>query len=261
MSTKQVKGGVCVHSDNSTEEYHFSFTCPKCTYRGNRTHDSNYVTSTTVDAHGNRYRSWSESDRYPERCRECNRQARRHSRMVNRLSKIWRISYDLSNRDYARPKLITFALPSIITFSPEPDSELQNLKALLPRARKLLQKDWRILGGVYVPEVTTRAYEFMGTTSYKHHAHVHMVAIAPFLPRKSLLRFSECLLPLGLGRINYVAPSGHWKSAKRKVASYISKYLCKDGRRASSFGIYRGYVFEDSRSTQPSTSQDSSAKI
>jgi hypothetical protein len=160
--------------------------------------------------------------------------------MVNRLDKVWHISYNLGDKRYSRPKLITFALPSIITFDSEPTSELSSLKKLLPNARKILM-DHGILGGVYVPEVTTRSYSFMGTRCYKHHAHVHMVAVAPYIHPKQLKRFSECLMPLGLGRINYVAPKGHWKSAKRKVASYISKYLCKDNRRTSSFGIYRSY--------------------
>jgi hypothetical protein len=77
-----------------------------------------------------------------------------------------------------------------------------------------------------------------------------MVAIAPYFSPKALKKFSECLLPIGLGRINYVAPGGKWKSAKRKVASYISKYLCKEGRRTSSFGIYRGW--SDSQTIQSS---------
>ena len=221
-------------------EHFFSFTCVNCTHRGNRSDETNFVSTTTVGEGGQRYRKWSESDRYPDRCKECSRKAKRHTRMVNRLDKIWSISYDLGNKRYSRPKLITFALPSIITFDSSPDAELRKLKALLPTARKILM-DHGILGGVYVPEVTTRSYSVLGTKSYKHHAHIHMVAIAPYFSPKVLKRFCECLLPIGLGRINYVAPSGKWKSAKRKVASYISKYLCKEGRRTSSFGIYRGW--------------------
>jgi hypothetical protein len=227
------------------EKSYFSFTCDNCTFRGNRDNVDNYVSSTTVDHHGVRYRKWSESDRYPDRCKECMRQARRNSRMRARLDKVWSISYDLDDRRYHRPKMITFALPSIITFFEEPDNELSLLKSKLPQARKILSS-WGVLGGVYVPEVTTRSYEFMGTTCYKHHAHVHMVAIAPFIHPKELTQFSECLLPIGLGRINYKAASGQWRKAKRKIASYIAKYLCKEGRITSSFGIYRGYQLPES---------------
>lgn len=221
-------------------EHFFSFTCDNCVYRGNRSHDTNYVSTTTVGPNNERYRKWSESDKYPERCTDCARKAKRHTRMVNRLDKIWHISYEMNDKRYSRPKLITFALPSMITFDSSPDAELSKLKSLLPKARKILLEQG-VLGGVYVPEVTTRSYSFFGTTSYKHHAHIHMVAVAPYIHPKRLKEFCECLLPLGLGRINYVAPKGHWKSAKRKVASYISKYLCKDQRRTSSFGVYRTY--------------------
>lgn len=235
----------------------FSFTCENCTYRGNRSFDTNYVSSTVVDGMGNRYRQWSESDRYPERCTECSRKARRHSRMVKRLKKIWSISYEMDDNRYHRPKLITFALPSVVTENDSPEVELSKLKSLLPAARKILM-DHGILGGVYVPEVTSRSYTVHGFTYYKHHAHVHMVAIAPFIHKTKLPEFCEMLMPLGLGRINYIAPRDrNWKKAQAKVASYISKYLCKDGRRTSSFGIYRGYELSNERADAVSSSSPS----
>jgi hypothetical protein len=223
------------------ESYFFSFTCDNCTYRGNRDHDSNYVSSVRVDDHGVRYKQWSESDRYPERCTSCATSAKRYNRMKKRLDKVWQISYELGDQRYSRPKMITFALPSIVTFDSSPDSELRKLKSLLPQARTILLENG-VLGGIYVPEVTTRSSSFMGTRVYKHHAHIHMVAVAPFVHKKHLKSFCECLLPLGLGRLNYVAPSDkNWRTAKQKVAGYIAKYLNKDGRRTSSFGIYRGW--------------------
>ena len=228
-------------STEKSEGFYFSFTCDKCTYRGNRDLDSNYVSSTTVGEYGVRYKSWSESDRYPERCTQCATSAKRYNRMKKRLDKVWQISYELGDQKYARPKMITFALPSIVTFDSSPDEELRKLKSLLPEARSILQENG-VLGGIYVPEVTTRSYSFMGTRCYKHHAHIHMVAVAPFVQKKHLKSFCECLLPLGLGRLNYVAPSDkNWRNAKSKVAAYIAKYLNKDGRRSSSFGIYRGW--------------------
>jgi hypothetical protein len=85
--------------------------------------------------------------------------------------------------------------------------------------------------------MTTRSYQDIGGMVYKHHAHIHMVAVAPFIHSSKLSEFCEILLPLGLGRINYVAPRG--AGSKNKVASYISKYLTKDGRVCASFGIMR----------------------
>lgn len=86
-------------------------------------------------------------------------------------------------------------------------------------------------------ECTTRLIDDIGGKCYKHHAHIHMVAIAPFIDRKNLKSFCEILLPLGLGRINYEAPRG--VGSRKKVARYISKYLTKDNRSCASFGIMR----------------------
>jgi hypothetical protein len=156
--------------------------------------------------------------------------------MRRRLTKIYDIAESLDDWKYRRPKLITFALPSLWTFDPDGTNELAMLRSLLPSARKILAREG-ILGGVYVPEMTTRSYQDIGGMVYKHHAHIHMVAVAPFIHNTKLKEFCETLLPLGLGRINYVAPRG--AGSKNKVASYISKYLTKDGRVCASFGIMR----------------------
>lgn len=158
--------------------------------------------------------------------------------MRRRLEKIWKLSWAEPAQIYRRPKLITFALPSTWTFDESAEGDVKKLDKMLPKARQVLL-DNRVKGGSYVLESTTRSYEVFGTTVYKHHAHVHMVAVAPFIHRSKLKEFCESLMPLGLGRINYKAPSGKYKDAVRQVAGYISKYLVKDKRQARSFGIMR----------------------
>ena len=158
--------------------------------------------------------------------------------MRRRLEKIWQLSWAEPAQIYRRPKLITFALPSTWTFDESAEGDVKKLDKILPAARQVLI-DNKVKGGSYVLESTTRQYDFMGTTVYKHHAHVHMVAVAPFIHKSRLKEFCESLLPLGLGRINYQAPSGKYKDAVRQVAGYISKYLVKDKRQARSFGIMR----------------------
>lgn len=185
----------------------------------------------------NTMRRRSKNLKYPERCRACDTHYRSYKRMRKRLDKIWDISYEKGGR-YSRPKLITFALPSMVTFESDPETELKKLNDLLPKARTVLFEHG-VLGGTYVPECTTRSYEVMGVKSYKHHAHVHMVALSPFIPRKELKVWCEQLLTIGLGRINYEAPKGNWRDAKKRVASYISKYLVKDGRSSRTWGIMR----------------------
>lgn len=149
------------------------------------------------------------------------------------------------------PKLITFALPSVETIESDSSSEIKKLEKLLPRARNLLTENG-VLGGTYVIECTTRLiWSDLATEKqlWKHHAHVHMVAVAPGIHRSKLKDFCEMLMPLGLGRINYKAPKGKWieypgvrfyLTAEKQVAKYIGKYLVKDQRSSRTFGVLRG---------------------
>ena len=149
------------------------------------------------------------------------------------------------------PKLITFALPSVETIKSEAEDEIKKLEKLLPKARSLLTENG-VLGGTYVIECTTRLIWSdlaVEPQRWKHHAHVHMVAVAPGIHRSKLKDFCEMLIPLGLGRINYKAPKGKWieypgvrfyLTAEKQVAKYISKYLVKDQRSSRTFGILRG---------------------
>jgi len=220
---------------SSNEDW--AFTCEACPYNPSKDDPDDFVRVARTHPTW-RYSHRSFNLKYPERCRVCERNKKRYQRMRRRLTKIYNTAETLGEDDYryARPKLITFALPSLFTFSEDGDAEMAALKKLLPAARKILEANG-IRGGVYVPEMTTRSYQDIGGMGFKHHAHVHMVAIAPFIHKTKLKEFCEILIPLGLGRINYKAPRG--KGSKNKVASYISKYLTKDGRVCASFGIMR----------------------
>ena len=156
--------------------------------------------------------------------------------MNKRLSRIYDVAQALGDKKYMRPKLITFALPSIWTFDSNPESEVEKLRRLLGKARDRLKQNG-VLGGSYVLECTTRCIDDIGAVVYKHHAHVHMVAVAPYIHPTKLKSFCEILLDLNLGRINYEAPRG--VGSRKKVARYISKYLTKDNRSCASFGIMR----------------------
>lgn len=214
----------------------WGFTCDECPFNPAKDDSDDYVRVARKANPDWRYAHRSFNLKYPERCAKCERNKKRYQRMRRRLTKIYDIAESLDDWKYRRPKLITFALPSLWTFDPDGTEELKQLRSLLPAARKLLIEAG-IKGGVYVPEMTTRSYQDIGGMVYKHHAHIHMVAVAPFIHNTKLKEFCETLLPLGLGRINYVAPRG--AGSKNKVASYISKYLTKDGRVCASFGIMR----------------------
>ncbi|AXH78476.1 MAG: hypothetical protein [Circular genetic element sp.] len=173
--------------------------------------------------------------------------------MVRRLKRIYDMAEGIGAFDYRfrMPKLITFALPSVETTDHDAEVEVLKLQKLLPAARQVLTSHG-VLGGTYVLECTTRLILSDLATEeqrWKHHAHVHMVAIAPVFQGKKFREFCEILLPLGLGRINYKSPRGKWKkfpggrfylTAEKQVARYIGKYLVKDKRSSRTFGIMRG---------------------
>jgi hypothetical protein len=173
--------------------------------------------------------------------------------MVKRLKRIYAMSEGIGQflPIMRMPKLITFALPSVETIESDSSIQVKALEKLLPKARELLTKNG-VLGGTYVIECTTRLIWSdlaVEKQMWKHHAHVHMVAIAPGVHRSKLKDFCEMLMPLGLGRINYKAPKGKWVeypgvkfylTAEKQVAKYIGKYLVKDQRSSRTFGVLRG---------------------
>jgi len=156
---------------------------------------------------------------------------------------------------YSRPKLITFALPSETSNSyTDRYAQIALLNSRLPRAREVL-KTFNVRGGIYVLECTSRLLPLDGygqadpyldrpghLYEWKHHAHVHMVAVAPYMKRDKFQQFCNCLVDMGLGRLNVEPLSSKdysWRQARDKVANYISKYLNKDRGRCRTFGEMR----------------------
>lgn len=233
MSSKQVKK--------------WGFVCDECQWIPERGKPDDWVRTGRISKRTGQ-RGWMPLH-YPHRCKSCNTQQRSYQRMRKRLDKIWEISFE-HGRKYSRPKLITFALPSEPTTESEGETELKKLNRLLPKARKILEENG-VKGGTFVLEETTRlVWTDLAKEEqmWKHHAHVHMVAIAPFIHRSKLKEFCEQLMPIGLGRINYEAPGGDWREAKKRIASYIAKYLVKDTRNSRTWGIMRSNPQKASRS-------------
>jgi hypothetical protein len=164
----------------------------------------------------------------------------------------------MPGRRYARPKFLTFGLPSSTSGRWEDREVLRRtLNSRLPRARERLEEVLGVKGGVYVIEMTSRlvplgarlgrccGFELTDKVplfTWKHHAHVHMVAVAPFVKRELLKEKCEALLPLGLGRVNLrtLSSDDYTKGqAQKAVARYVAKYLNKDGGRLRSWGVLR----------------------
>lgn len=225
----------------------WGFTCENCPYRSSRYYVDDYIRwKTGIDTSGNStFRSLNV--KYPKRCRECERQKKRYQRMRKTLDTIWSYCWSLPGSIYKRPKIITFGLPSSPTERSDSSVKLNLLKSKMKDALVTLRHHG-IRGGVYVTEMTSRLcnldYYEDGFMKWKHHAHVHMVCVAPFKNKESLNQLNECLKPLGLGYVYYEAPRGHWKQAKKHIARYIAKYLSKQGHRKRRFGVLLDYTPE-----------------
>lgn len=243
----------------TSKEVPWNFTCKACPHVPSRTLDEDGL-QIEEDDYAATHRvsvvtggKTKKNLRWPVRCRSCDTENRRYHRMVRRLKRIYEMSEGIGQfiPMLRMPKLITFALPSVETIESDGEGEVQKLEKLLPKARKLLTSHG-VLGGTYVIECTTRlVWSDLAVEKqmWKHHAHVHMVAIAPAIHKRKLKEFCEMLMPLGLGRINYKAPRGKWVefpgvkfylTAEKQVAKYIGKYLVKDNRSSRTFGILRG---------------------
>ena len=188
----------------------------------------------------------------PERCKKCGAKYRRKLRMRKRVEKIIDICQDLDKK-YSRPKLLTIGYP--VSTSPNYQDRwelIDELKSIFPKALKVLTKNG-VIGGNYVIECTSRLANLdvysEGFMQWKHHPHVHMVGVAPFIHPTKLDQWCQQLMPMGLGRIDYEAikvkyinDEGHPEidyTGRKKVSDYLIKYLVKNNQITRSFGIVR----------------------
>ena len=180
---------------------------------------------------------------YPHRCKSCERSKKRNQRLRKSIAKVFGVSAGIGafTPTYNFPKLITFALMHDYYSCNEPVEDrkrlVADLNSKLPNALKLLQSAGT-LGGTFVVECSSRLIWSdlaVEPQMWRHHPHVHMVAVSNFVHHTKLQEYCAMLLPLGLGRIHLKAPKSSYK-----VAAYIGKYLAKDGFRARTFGCMRG---------------------
>ena len=182
---------------------------------------------------------------YPKRCRNCETDKKRNQRMKKRTKAIWRFAEEIVKPTYHYPKLITFSLLTDEYYSNswyKRDELLNNLGKKLPGAVKTLMSNG-MLGCTLVMECNSRLQpmdEGQPLWTWRHHPHVHAVAISPFIHHTKLKKWCEQLMPLGLGRINYKAPKFY-----KTTARYVAKYLSKQSLNVRTFGILRGYKLEE----------------
>ena len=184
----------------------------------------------------------------PDRCKGCAAKYRRRLRMRKRILKLVEITNQLP-ATYSKPKLLTFALPvSTSEHYHNREDLIEVLNAKRTKMNKIL-KEHGVLGSIYVIECTSRLANLdrypEGFMQWKHHPHIHMVSICRYIHPTKFKEFTQCLRPIGLGSIdveivriktfdNEINYSG-----VRKIGTYITKYLTKDGKAARTVGIMR----------------------
>ncbi len=225
-------------SPNVNKEW--AFTCSNCPYVPYRDSEPDEVAALQgIDADTPIFVAINPY--VPKRCRTCETKKKRNQRMRERTKKIWRLAEEIEIATYHYPKLITFSLLTDEYYSDTwylRDNLLDQLNKKMPKARKKLMENG-ILGGTFVYECNSRLQpidEGQPLWTWRHHPHVHMVAIGPFIHHTKLAKWCEQLMPMGLGRINYKAPRNYGSTSK-----YIAKYLSKQGLNVRSFGIVRNY--------------------
>ena len=229
----------------------YGFTCVNCPWVPDRDDEPDYQRIMRRSGKNVGYTK-SVNLEYPTRCASCETKKKRFQRMRKRVKAVWDRSF---HERMGVPAVLTITYPSEWTFNESPEGEVAALLKALPRARKIMQNAG-ILGGTYVVECTTRDSScMMEIPAYKHHAHVHMVAVGPYVNSSEWEDWCNMLTPLGLGRIWYEKRSPgcdedwcsdkrcrhkkDWKGLRDGIAGYISKYITKTARGCRTWGVMR----------------------
>ncbi len=219
------------------------FTCEKCP---NRIYDPepDYMRSgMLVSQRTGELKTYSLH--LPARCARCDGIYTRYKRMQRRTTKIWKHCKNLGLHEwrYEYPKLITFNLDSGASENAHPETEMKLLKKKMRQAKVILKDKLGVLGGTYVLESTSKIYGIrngedwvkdQAFMAFSHHAHCHMVGVAPYINADKLPMTEHILEEIGLGTINYKCVT-----KRKEVSSYITKYLTKGKTRSVTWGIMR----------------------
>lgn len=226
-----------------TSKEGWAFTCPKCEYIPPVDGIDDYVRIIRTDPSHELYGfARTRNLRYPVRCKPCAAAKKRNQRLRKSMRRIFSMTSGIGCFDatYNYPKLITFALMHEYYSYQDPSEDrsvlIKQLNDVLPKAwRKLLSAG--TLGGTFVLECSTKLIWSdlaVEPQMWRHHPHVHCVAVSNFVHHTKLKEYCKQLEHLGLGLINLKAAK-----SSNTVADYIGKYLAKDNFRARTFGIMR----------------------
>ncbi len=228
----------------SEEKRYWSFTCPKCSYVGDKEADWDWQFTGT---------KWVECSRLPDRCSGCKAALKRYTRARKSLQRL----LDYSEEKHGKPmipKMLTVGLQSEINDSRTREEQLIELKKKWRKLRQVLNDRAGIDAGYSVPECTEKIS--LGDTSdpdfpfvlggIKYHAHIHAAVCTPYMKKDEFIEFCTTAgKSVGLGNLNIVADRSRTTVRKKisHLANYLSKYLSKGNGTGnpSPFGKLIGY--------------------
>lgn len=228
------------------EKKKWSFTCPNCSYEGDKNADWDWQYSTSAA-------KWVECSRLPDRCSSCKAALKRYTRARKSLQRLLDYSEDKHGKPMV-PKMLTVGLVSEFNDERTREEQLEELKKKWRKLRQVLNDRAGIDAGYSVPECTER-WE-MGDTTHpefpfvpgrvKHHAHIHAAVCTPYMKKEDFIDFCQTAgKSVGLGALNIVSDRSRTTVRKKisHLANYLSKYLSKGNGTGnpSPFGKLIGY--------------------
>lgn len=243
----------------SEEKRYWSFTCPKCSYVGDKEADWDWQYACDKQ-------KWVEVSRLPDRCSTCKAALKRYSRSRRSLQRLLEYSEEKHGKPMI-PKMLTVSLVSQWNDERSRSEQLEELKKKWRKLRPVLNHRAGIDAGYSVPECTEKWG--IGDTSHpefpfvpakvKYHAHIHAAVCTPFMKKDEFVEFCQTAgKSVGLGALNIVADRSRTTVRKKlsHLANYLSKYLSKsnDTGNPSPFGKLIGYRSPSERDAKDSTS-------
>ena len=227
------------------EQKPWGFICSKCQWHGQRDGVLDIIRIRVAAPKGLEAFKSIEVNRYPDRCRDCDRNRKRHSRMWRALKELDNWNHYLE-KNMGPPKMYTIGLPSIPDDPRSLEEQIQEIKLKWKLLRTYLLENYHAVfkGGLSNVEVTHRI-NFDRTKGnwfgVKYHVHIHAAVLLAYIPGEDFVKFAEIPLQFELGRANIVSRQrgDDWQKYRSHLANYLAKYITKGQikQRSIRFGI------------------------
>ena len=227
------------------EEKAWGFTCSKCLWKGDRTGNIDLIRIRVAAPKGLEAFKSIEVGKYPNRCRDCDKNRKRHSRMWNNLRVLDNWNHYLE-ANLGPPKMYTVGLISIPDDPRTLEEQILEIKSKWKNLRNHLLENYQGIfkGGISNVEVTHKINFDRSKGNWfgvKYHVHIHAAILMKYIPGEKFIEFAELPLDHGLGRANIVSrqKGDDWKKYRSHLANYLAKYISKGDlkQRSIRFGI------------------------